>query len=161
MLDPQEMISTNTLEALRFSVAQHLDPYALDMEVSQYEDFMFSLGQRVAWEFRAKVFADKLADETHTVSQQVHFDVETSDWVSAWQLWKWNRRSNRVFGWLHKRWPAKRTGARTFQVVRQANVKFDVKKYVTFPELKKSYPSTLGNHFRYVETRPGPLWWDK
>jgi hypothetical protein len=130
--------------ALRQFVAEELGLNNLDLNVYFDE---FSRG--VVYEFRTHIWSHKLPTETKTVETQ----VPVSQWTSAWQLWKFNRRDNRYLGWIAKRWPPVQGGSETLT----ASVSLDLSKRVLFPEY--NYPAGLGTAYHHVVvSEPQWMW---
>lgn len=101
--------------------------------------------------FRTEIWSHRLPSETKTETASLR--VET--WESAWQLWKFNRhmKHNRLFGWIHRKWPAKKTAVTNYQ----AQCTFDLDKRVLFPEA--NYPASAGSPYYRVAITPSVWKW--
>ncbi len=156
--DPESYTQTQQLEALKFGMRQVLDTdFVNDVEIVA-QDLFYSMGRDIAYEFRKKVWADKLANETVKATQELLVGIWVPLWDSAWQLWKHNHKDSKLFGWIHKWWPADR-GTYLASEKQQVTVEVNIKKYLTFPEFQAP-PSQFGNYYRYVQTTPVRMWWD-
>lgn len=137
-----------TLERQRFAYKQFMsDELGLD-DVSLDAAFDHMLHGMV-YAFQAELWCHKLPGETKT--ETTNLRVET--WDSAWQLWKFNRykNHNRYLGWIHTKWPAKKTAVTNYQ----AQCTFDLDKRVLFPEY--NYPKPMGSPYMRVALSQ-PVW---
>lgn len=81
-----------------------------NMQVEIQQDMMSSLMDQIVFNFTGYVLAEKLPPKEVSKS----FEFSTDVFESAWQLWKYNRRDSKLFGWIHRKWPAQTT-KRTFK----------------------------------------------
>jgi hypothetical protein len=99
-------------------------------------------------QLRAQLYTHKLPAETRTETSTLVLPT----WNSAWQLWKANHANSKLFGWIARRWPAKKRGSETHM----ATVTFDLDRRVLFPEC--NYPERLGTPYMRVDTTT-PKWY--
>lgn len=122
------------------------DEVHLNVDVDFYrEDFAHG----IVAAFRTEIWSHKLPSETKTETTSLRVEA----WDSAWQLWKFNRHKNynRLFGWIHRKWPAKKTAVTHYQ----AQCTFEIDKRVLFPEA--NYPTSAGTPYYHVTTTT-PVW---
>lgn len=153
MTIPDPYIQHNTLETIRMGMRTHLDDMFLStVTIEQAERALHALGQDVGFAFKKDIWADKIADDTITETQEVKTQLQVPTWNSAWQLWKANHAESKLFGWIARRWPPEKRGMETHTQTKTAALKFRVCKYHTFPDFNpETYPRQFGGYYRYIQ----------
>ncbi|MFN2638059.1 MAG: hypothetical protein ABR585_13630 [Gemmatimonadaceae bacterium] len=139
------------------------DEFLSRINIEQAERTLYTLGNEIGFQFKADIWADKVADDRFTESTQVTVDIPTDQWESAWQLWKHNHWAAKWFQWLFAWWVSEpqKTGLQTFSKTKTATLEFRVCKYHTFPDFNpETYPGQFGRHYRYVQQDKLAFRWD-
>jgi hypothetical protein len=138
-------VETLMLQQTKFALRQAIeDELGINADIQAYQD---EWAYRTIVELRTQNWSHRLPPETKTETTT----LAVKEWESAWQLWKHNHSNSRWFGWINRRWPAKKTGETNYQ----ATVSFDMDKRVLFPDCK--YPTNLGSPY-YRVALSNPVW---
>lgn len=147
ILDQQPLssaIKEIVLDRTRVNMRLPVDAYIWSsMSVTEQQDTLFSMADQVIFSFESYVLTENLPPQE--VSKEVRFDVDIFE--SAWQLWKYNRRNSKIFGWVTRKWPVKYG---THRHIEKASVVLEG-KYV-YPEAHGiAFSERLGQPIRWFD----------
>jgi hypothetical protein len=153
---PQEYLEHNQLETIRMGMRASLDDDFLSrVNIETTERALYDFGRQIGFQFKADIWADKVADDVIEETQDVKMDFVYDEWGSAWQLWKYNHWNSWWFtylGFLFFCSTPQRTEVKRITKKKRATLKFRVCKYQTFPDFNpETYPGQFGRSYRYIK----------